>query len=75
MTLTADRIERFLKGREDTLLADLAIHFMADPEAVRAVVDALVQSGQIERLWQPRKTSGCKLCGCDSEEHLRWIGG
>ena len=67
-------IETFLKNQHETLLADLAIHLMMDPDETRSMVEPLIKSGQVERSWQPRKTTGCKLCGCDNEEYLRWIG-
>lgn len=59
--------------KKEVLLADLAIHLMMDPDETRTMVEPLINSGSLEQIWQPRKTVGCKLCGCDSEEYLRWV--
>ena len=68
-------IGTFPQQKKETLLADLAIHMMMDPTETRIMVKPLIDSGQVERIWRPRKTVGRKLCGCDNEEYLRWIGG
>ena len=72
--MTTNPIELFLKNRGDTLLVDLAIHLMMDPDETRSIVEPLITAAQVKRIWQPRKTTGRKLCGCDNEEYLRWIG-
>lgn len=72
--MTINQVEQFLQQRKETLLADLAIHLKIDPEETRTLVEPLIQTECVERFWQPRKTIGCKLCGCDNEEYLRWIG-
>ena len=69
-----EEIEPFLKQRKEMLLADLAIHLMMDPDETRALLKPLITSGQVEQVWRPRKTFGKKLCGCDNEEYLRWVG-
>ncbi|MBF0400314.1 MAG: hypothetical protein HQL90_06055 [Magnetococcales bacterium] len=66
-------VELFLKKREETLLADLAIHLMMDPDDARVLVQPLIDAGHVKRLWQPRKTVGEKCCGCDNEEYLQWV--
>jgi hypothetical protein len=47
---------------------------MMSPDETRKMIEPLVQDENVELFWQPRKTIGCKLCGCDIEEQLRWIG-
>ncbi|MBF0369396.1 MAG: hypothetical protein HQL52_08075 [Magnetococcales bacterium] len=66
-------IETILRKKKEILLADLAIELMLAPEEVRGMVAPLMVDGRVECLWQPRKTLGCKLCGCDNEEYLRWV--
>ncbi|MBF0162418.1 MAG: hypothetical protein HQL88_09025, partial [Magnetococcales bacterium] len=70
----ADEVVAFLKKRQETLLADLAIHLLLDPDDTRTLVQPLMDAGQVERIWRPRQTLGRKCCGCDNEEYLRWIG-
>ncbi|MEO5349927.1 MAG: FeoC-like transcriptional regulator [Magnetococcus sp. YQC-3] len=69
-----EEVEAFLKDRQQTLLVDLAIHLLMDPEDTRALLKPLIDAGRVQRIWQPRKTEGVKCCGCDNEEYLRWVG-
>lgn len=68
-----DSLESLLKARQEMLLIDLAIHLETTPEEARARVQPLVEAGLVAWIWQPRKTTGCVLCGCDRDEYVRWL--
>ena len=71
--MTIENIEHFIQERKELLLADLAIHLMVDLGEAKTLVEPLIQTGKVKQVWQPRKTIGCKLCGCDNEEYLHWV--
>lgn len=71
--MTTAEITTLLKAQKETLLADLAIHFLRDIEEVQALVEPMIFSGQVKQIWRSRKTTGRKLCGCDNEVYLQWV--
>ncbi|MBF0117018.1 MAG: hypothetical protein HQM04_18490 [Magnetococcales bacterium] len=63
-----------LERRKEILLVDLAIHLLQGPEETRSLIEPLVASGRVERIWRPMQSELRDLCDCDREEVLRWLG-
>jgi hypothetical protein len=72
--MSKDAMVTLLQNRQEMLLADLAIPFLLDRDEARVLLHPLIAAGQVELFWQTRKTLGRKCCGCDAEEHVRWLG-
>ena len=72
MELSMDAAKKFLMERNEVLLVDLAIHLLLGPEETRALIEPLIASGQVERIWRPMGSGLRNLCACDREECLRW---
>jgi len=66
-------IRRYLEHRGQASLADIALHFDADPEAVRGMLDAWIRKGRVIR----RASAGacgstCQSCDPASTELYVW---
>ncbi len=69
-------LRRYLQQREEATLADMALHFQADPEVVRAMLEVWIAKGKIERCAPSTACAGnCNQCGPGAAEVYRWTGG
>lgn len=66
-------LRRYLQEREEASLADLALHFDADPEVVRSMLELWINKGKVERC-TPSETCGvsCNRCDPTVTEIYRW---
>ena len=68
-------IRRYLKQHQRAAVYDLATHFDADPEAIRAMLQEWERRGHVRRL--PSGTAcngGCTQCDPGSVELYEWCG-
>jgi hypothetical protein len=68
-------LKRYLQARGEATLSDMALHFSADPEVVRAMLGVWIAKGRVERCSpSPACGASCNLCGTGVGEVYRWIG-
>ncbi len=67
-------IKRYMQERGHVSLRDLALHFDADPDAIRGMLDKWIEKGRV------RKCSSLACSGCASncstaqqEEAYEWV--
>ena len=66
-------LRRYLQAHRQATLMDLATHFDADPEAVRAMLALWISKGRVERLpLPPACGASCTLCDPGLAEIYRW---
>lgn len=69
-------LKRYLQGRDRATLTDMALHFDADPNVVRAMLDVWVAKGRVERCDPAPDCGGnCDVCGAGAVEIYRWSAG
>jgi len=67
-------LKRYLQERDEATLADMALHFQAEPEVVRAMLEVWMAKGRVERCSpSPACGSKCNLCAPGSGEVYRWV--
>ncbi len=68
-------IKSYLMQRREASLADIALHFESDPNAVRGMLETWISKGKVAR--RP-STSACgdSCCQCDpaTTEIYQWLG-
>jgi len=58
-------IKEYLKARKQASLADLAVHFDADPASLRSMLDHFVRKGNVTKSEAPGGCAGgCAGCRC-----------
>jgi hypothetical protein len=66
-------LRRYLQAHRQATLMDLAVHFDADPEAVRAMLALWISKGRVERVPLPPACGAtCTLCDPGLAEVYRW---
>lgn len=66
-------IREYLKLRQQATLEDMALHFDADPEAVRGMLDVWVRKGVVSRHLANAACGGsCTQCAPARTEIYRW---
>ena len=66
-------IKRYLEGRGQATLADIANHFNADPEAVRGMLEYWMRKGKVSRQTiNAACGSSCTKCDSAVTEIFRW---
>jgi predicted ArsR family transcriptional regulator len=75
MSLTLTGLRDYLKLHHNASLADMAVHFDASEDAVRAGLDQWVAKGKVVRLASgsvcSNAGSGCG-CGCKMQDLYEW---
>lgn len=67
-------LKRYLMERRQATLSDMAVHFAAEPEAVRAMLSVWIAKGRVERVPVPASCgTSCTLCDPRGAEIYRWI--
>lgn len=69
-------IKRYLQERQQATLSDIALHFDAEPDAVRGMLEHWVRKGKVERrLLHDACGSGCNKCDLSGTEIYLWQDG
>jgi len=63
-------IGRYLAARRRATLADLALHFRADPDAIRGMLTVLEKKGRLRRTDGP--CGSCCGCATTASEIYEW---
>jgi hypothetical protein len=68
-------LKRYLEERGQATLADMALHFEAEPEVVRAMLEVWMRKDRVERSTVSPNCGGtCTRCAPESMEIYRWKG-
>ena len=65
-------IQTYLGKQKRASLADLALHFRTDADALRPMLERLSRKGRVRRL-DGKKCRGCTSCAPTSLEVYEWI--
>jgi hypothetical protein len=69
-------IKAYLQARGQATLSDMMVHFNADAEALRPMLDVWVRKGKLERFSvSPDCGGNCNLCAPEATEIYRWKSG
>jgi len=68
-------IKHYLQQRGQVSLADIALRFDSEPDAVRGMLETLLRKGRIRRQML-NSACGSSCCKCDSAatEFYEWVG-
>lgn len=67
-------IRNYLQQRGQASLGDIALHFDADPDAVRGMLDTWIRKGKVTRSGATRSCgTSCQACDPASTEIYSWI--
>ena len=74
--MTPSTVRDYLKERGNASLSDVALHFDAGEDSVRAVLDLWIAKGKIRPLAAGASCSRAGSCGCSckAEEIYEWVG-
>ena len=74
--MTPSSVRDYLKERGSAPLSDVALHFDAGEDAVRAVLDLWIAKGRVRGLAAGTGCSKAGSCGCSCkvEEIFEWVG-
>jgi hypothetical protein len=68
-------LKRYLQERGQASLWDMALHFDAEPDVVRAMLDVWVRKGRVQRDPLDAACGGnCNQCDMAASEIYRWTG-
>ena len=69
------QIRDYLAGRGQATLAEIALHFDTEPDAVRGMLDQWVRKGRVEqRKTEPACGTTCSRCDPAAMELYIWRG-
>lgn len=67
-------IRRYLQQRRQASLADLALHFDVDPDALRGMLDVWMRKGAVYKLAATAACgSSCTQCDSTATEVYAWL--
>lgn len=66
-------LKGYLSGRHSASLSEIALHFAADPDALRPMLEQWVRKGKVRRTGGLR-CGGCTACNVADVEFYEWIG-
>ncbi len=66
-------IQKFIFDNKRASIADLKIHFRMDSDALRGMLNRLVQKGRICKMEEAKKCGGCSSCADDATEIYVWV--
>lgn len=65
-------LQRRLRTGERASLAQLALTFETQPDALRGMLDHLVAKGRVRRVHAPKRCAGCSICPREALEFYEW---
>ncbi|MCP4993004.1 MAG: sugar metabolism transcriptional regulator [Gammaproteobacteria bacterium] len=69
-------IKTYLKQRNQATLADIALHFDSNPDAVRGMLATWIRKGKVRQLMVSASCgSSCNKCDLASTEIYEWTDG
>ena len=68
-------IKTYLRQRGQASLADLALHFDSEPEALRGMLEVWIRKGRVRKRQSGGGCGGCTECGAGAGETYQWCGG
>ncbi len=66
-------LQQYVSDRRRVSMADLQLHFRADAEVLRDMLDRLIRKGRV-RLESGKKCGGCHSCASEAIEFYEWLG-
>jgi hypothetical protein len=74
--MTPSTVRDYLKERGSVPLSDVALHFDASEDSIRAVLDLWIAKGRVRPLAAGAGCSKAGSCGCACkvEEIFEWVG-
>jgi len=67
-------IRDYLRERGQASLADLALHFDSEPDAMRGMLDLWLRKGRVRSIRLGQDCSGCTQCDAAANEVYQWVG-
>lgn len=68
-------IKKYLQSHGSVALADIAIHFDAEPDAVRGMLEVWERKGMVEKNFVSASCGdNCKQCDITAVEIYHWLG-
>jgi hypothetical protein len=68
------KLSGYLSECKRATIADLAIHFAAEPDAVRGMLGHLIRKGRVRRVGEIADCPGCMKCDAARAEIYEWTG-
>ncbi len=65
-------LKAYLNERRAASLSEIALHFAADPDALRPMLDQWIRKGKVRRSGGTR-CSGCVSCSPADVEFYEWV--
>jgi len=72
--MTPSELRHYLQQKKQATLADLALHFDSDPQAVRAAMETWLRKGQASEEQGAGCAKGCCKCDPAAITLYRWNG-
>lgn len=66
-------LQNFVLDYHRVSLAEMELHFHMDGNALRQMLNTLVQKGRVRKLPIPEHCHGCTFCNPDTIEFYEWI--
>ena len=66
-------IRNYLRERGQASLADVALHFDSEPDAVRGMLNTWVRKGKLIKLDGGSACGGCNQCDAAANEIYHWV--
>jgi putative ferrous iron transport protein C len=67
-------IQTYIGHHRTVTMADLALHFHIDEQAIQPMMAKLMRKGRIRQLPMPDKCGGCSCCSESSLQLYEWTG-
>ncbi|MGF1540503.1 MAG: FeoC-like transcriptional regulator [Pleurocapsa sp.] len=66
-------LQDFVLDYRRVSLAEMELHFHIDGDALRQMLNKLIQKGRVRRLPMPDKCHDCTFCNPDTTEFYEWV--
>lgn len=67
------QLQDFVLDHHCTSLAEMEMHFHVDGDALRQMLNKLIQKGRVRKLPTPEKCHGCTFCDPNTTEFYEWV--
>ncbi|WP_405229169.1 FeoC-like transcriptional regulator [Lentisalinibacter sediminis] len=68
------QLREYLKTQRRASLADMALHFRCEPDALRGMLNKWVAKGRVEKLPEGAACASCCQCEPERVEIYEWTG-